>query len=132
MEDYDIFNEMHDIDKKQLILVVEDDEKFIMNNLNNSNIEIMPIRFSYDLSMFSNEYIEFTKSLFTYYYTEENSYDNELLRLKKHFTHYQRKPNIAYIPNLDKYQSLIKMLDELGITCINDKISLINIVKKIK
>ena len=35
------------------------------------------------------------------------SYENELLRLKKHFIHYQRNPIIAYIPNDSKYIKLI-------------------------
>lgn len=130
MEDYDVFNEMQDI--KEVVLIIEDDEKFIINNLLNSNIEVMPIRYSYDLSCFSSEYIELTKSLFTYYYTEENSYDNELLRLKKHFIHYQRKTNIAYIPNKPKYQNLIKMLNELDVICISNKEKLIDIINNKK
>ena len=83
------FNKSHSvayslIGYQMMYLSVYYKEHFIINLLN-SNIEVMPIRYSYDLSCFSSEYIELTKSLFTYYYTEENSYDNELLRLKKHY-----------------------------------------------
>ena len=119
MEDYDVFNEMQNV--KQTILIIEDDENFIIKNLLNSSFEIMPIRFNYDLSCFTNNYIAKTKELFTYYYNENNSYQNELLRLKKHFIHYQRKPIIAYIPNDIKYTKLKNMIDEIGIKIISDK-----------
>lgn len=128
MEDYDVFNEMQNIKNKNTIIIIEDDEKFIIQNLLNSSFEIIPIRFNYDLSCFSNNYIDKTKKLFTYYYNENNSYENELLRLKKHFIHYQRKPNIAYIPNDSKYIKLKNMLNEVGIKCISNKEQLINIL----
>lgn len=128
MEDYDVFNEMQNIKDKSTIIMIEDDEKFIIQNLLDSSFEIMPIRLNYDLSCFSNNYIDKTKKLFTYYYNEKNSYENELLRLKKHFIHYQRKPNIAYIPNDSKYIKLRNMLNEIGIKCISDKEQLINIL----
>lgn len=67
MEDYDVFLEMQNLKNKKTILIIEDDEKFISNNLLSSEIEIIPIRLSYDLSSFSNEYIENTKQLFTFY-----------------------------------------------------------------
>lgn len=128
MEDYDVFNEMQNIKDKNTIIIIEEDEKFIIQNLLDSSFEIIPIRFNYDLSCFSNNYINKTKKLFTYYYNENNSYENELLRLKKHFIHYQRKPNIAYIPNDSKYIKLKNMLNEIGIKCISDKEQLINIL----
>lgn len=128
MEDYDVFNEMQNIKDKRAIIIIEDDENFVIQNLLDSSLEIIPIRFNYDLSCFSNSYIDKTKKLFTYYYNENNSYKNELLRLRKHFIHYQRKPNIAYIPNDSKYIKLKNMLNEIGIKCISDKEQLINIL----
>ena len=125
MEDYDVFNEMQNIKDKSTIIIIEDDENFIIKNLLDSSFEIIPIRFNYDLSCFSNSYIDKTKKLFTYYYNEKNSYQNELLRLKKHFIHYQRKPIIAYIPNDNKYTKLKSILNEIGIKCISDKEQLI-------
>ena len=74
MEDYDVFNEMQNINDKNTIIIIEDDEKFIIQNLLDSSFEIIPIRFNYDLSCFSNNYIDKTKKLFTYYYNENNSY----------------------------------------------------------
>ncbi|MDD5979554.1 MAG: HAD family hydrolase [bacterium] len=130
MEDYDVFNEIRNTKEKSTIIIIEDDENFIIKNLLDSSFEIIPIRFNYDLSCFSNSYIDKTKELFTYYYNENNSYQNELLRLKKHFIHYQRKPIIAYIPNDNKYIILKNMLNEIGIKCISDKeqfISMINV-----
>lgn len=128
MEDYDVFNEMQNIKDKNTIIIIEDDEKIIIQNLLDSFFEIIPIRFNYDLSCFSNNYIDKTKKLFTYYYNEKNSYENELLRLKKHFIHYQRKPNIAYIPNDSKYIKLRNMLNEIGIKCISNKKQFINML----
>lgn len=128
MEDYDVLNEMQNIKDKNTIIIIEDDENFIIQNLLDSSFEIIPIRFNYDLSCFSNNYIDKTENLFTYYYNENNSYENELLRLKKHFIHYQRKPNIAYIPNDSKYIKLKNMLNDIGIKCISDKEQLINIL----
>ena len=128
MEDYDVFNEMQKIKNKSTIIIIEDDENFINQNLLDSSFEIIPLRFNYDLSCFSNSYIHKTQKLFTYYYNEKNSYENELLRLKKHFIHYQRKPNIAYIPNDSKYVKLKNMLNEIGIKCISDKEQLISMI----
>ena len=87
----------------------------------NSDNELIPIRFSYDLSCFSEPYIEKTKTLFTYYFNKDNTFNNELLRLKKHFVHFQRFPFIVYIPLEDKYCNLIKMMKELDIECVHDK-----------
>ena len=128
MEDYDVFNEMQNIKDKSTIIIIEDDENFIIQNLLDSSFEIIPIRFNYDLSCFSNSYIDKTKKLFTYYHNEKNSYQNELLRLKKHFIHYQRKPIIAYIPNDNKYTKLKNILNEIGINCISDKEQLISML----
>lgn len=122
MEDYDVFNEMQNLQTKKTIVVVEDDENFVIQNLLDlPSVEIIPIRFNYDLSGFSKDYVEKTKKLFVYYYNENNTYQNELLRLKKHFVHYQRRPVFAYIPNEDKYANLIKMLTDIDIKCIFDK-----------
>ena len=132
MEDYDVFNEMQNVKDRITIIVIEDDENFVNLNLLDSNIEIMPIRFSYDLSNFSDSYINKTKNWFIFYYDEKNNYENELLRLKKHFVHYQRKPSIAYIPCNSKYLELEKMLDEIGIRCVSDKEQLIEIIKNKK
>lgn len=121
MEDYDVFTEMQNLKSKKVIMAVEDDENFIATNLLNSKFELIPIRFSYNLSSFSNHYIEKTKKLFTYYYENHNPYNNEILRLKKHFIHYQRFPFIAYVPLKKEYFELIKMLRELKIECVNDR-----------
>lgn len=128
MEDYDVFNEMQNIKDKRAIIIIEDDENFIIQNLLDLSLEIIPIRFNYDLSYFSDSYIDKTKKLFTYYYNENNSYENELLRLKKHFIHYQRNPIIAYIPSDSKYIKLRNMLNEIGIKCISDKEQLVNML----
>ena len=132
MEDYDVFNEMQNVKDRITIIVIEDDENFVNLNLLNSNIEIIPIRFSYDLSNFSDSYIDKTKNWFIFYYDEKNNYENELLRLKKHFVHYQRKPIIAYVPRDSRYLELEKMFDEIGIRCVSDKEQLIEIVKNKK
>lgn len=132
MEDYDVFNEMQNIKNKKTIIVIEDDEDFVIENLLNLNVEIIPIRFSYDLSCFSDDYIDKTKCLFTFYYNEENNFENELLRLKKHFVHYQRKPSVAYIPLDSKYSELTEMMTKIGIKCISDKQQFINIINNQK
>ena len=77
------------------VMIVEDDET--LYDKISSYAEVIPLRFSYDLSSFSNEYIDKTKSLFTYYYTIDNFYNNEMLRLKKHFKHFMRYPKYLYI-----------------------------------
>lgn len=128
MEDYDVFNEMQKTKNKKTIIIIEDDENFIIQYLLNSFFEIMPIRFNYDLSCFSNRYINKSKSLFTYYYNENNSYQNELLRLKKHLVHYQRNAIVAYIPDNNKYIRLRNILDEIGIKCISNKAQLIDMI----
>ena len=64
MEDYDVFNEMQNVKDRITIIVIEDDENFVNLNLLNSNIEIMPIRFSYDLSNFPCGFLLYIK----YYY----------------------------------------------------------------
>ncbi len=132
MEDYDAFNEMQNIKSKKSIAIIEDDENFVIENLLDSTFEIMLIRLSYDLSCFSDNYIDKTKALFTFYYNEKNSYENELLRLKKHFIHYQRKPSIAYIPHNNKYSKLEKMLIEIGIKCVSNKQQFIKIINSNK
>ena len=53
MEDYDVFNEMKNINDKRTIIIIEDDENFIIQNLLDSSLEIIPIRFNYNLSCFS-------------------------------------------------------------------------------
>ena len=122
MEDYDVFNEMIDIQNKKCIMMFEDDEEFITNNILNSDFELIPLRLSYDLSNHSTEYIENTKELFIYYYNDKNSYKNELLRLKKHFVHYRRFPFIVYLPNHNEdFENLIKMFMDLNIECVFDK-----------
>lgn len=121
MEDYDIFNEMQNINYKKIIMYIEDDEDFVMNNLLNNNYELIPIRFSYDLSNFSDEYIKKTKNLFIYYFDENNTFKNEQVRIKKHFIHYQRYPFIAYIPLDSKYEKILNLLKSLNIECISDK-----------
>ena len=62
MEDYDVFNEMQNIKDKSTIIIIENDEKFIIKNLLNSSFKIIPIRFDYDLSCFSNNYTDKTKN----------------------------------------------------------------------
>ena len=133
MEDYDVFGEMQNLKDKQVVAFIEDDEDFIVNHLINSDNELIPIRLSYDLSCFSKPYVEKTKKLFTYYFNKDNTFNNELLRLKKHFVHFQRFPFIVYIPLDSKYYTLIQMMNELGIECVHDKnlfISKINNNKK--
>ena len=121
MEDYDVFGEMQNLKEKKVVAFIEDDEDFIVNNLINSDIELISIRFSYDLSCFSKPYIEQTKMLFTYYFNKDNTFNNELLRLKKHFVHFQRFPFIVYIILDEKYYNLIQMMHELDIECIHDR-----------
>ncbi len=131
MEDYDVFSEMNNI--KTIIMGMDlDDEKFWREEvISNSQIEFMPIRFSYNSKDFSNDYINKTKSLFIYYFNERNTYNNELLKLKKHFIHYQRKPKFAYIPNEEKYCNLKKMIQEIGIDVVDCKNSLLENINKI-
>lgn len=119
MEDYDVINEMHNI-KEKVVMFVEDDEKIYKLLVN--DCECMPIRFSYDVSNFSEEYINDTKELFTFYYNNENTFENELLKLKKHFKHYKRYPFIIYINKDNKnYLNIKKMCDILKIECVTNK-----------
>lgn len=119
MEDYDVINEMHNI-KEKVVMFVEEDEKIYKLLVN--DCECMPIRFSYDVSNFSEEYINDTKELFTFYYNNENTFENELLKLKKHFKHYKRYPFIIYINKDNKnYLNIKKMCDILKIECVTNK-----------
>lgn len=129
MEDYDITNEMKNI--KVIIMGIDySNESFWKDEvITNDLVEFMPIRLSYNLDTFSDEYIEKTKSLFIYYYDSNNYYNNEILRLKKHFKHYQRIPKIVYIPSEQQFDSLRKMVNEIGIKVVdneNDVIKFIN------
>ena len=129
MEDYDITNEMKNI--KVIIMGIDyNNESFWRDEvITNDLVEFMPIRLSYNLDTFSDEYIEKTKSLFIYYYDSNNYYNNEILRLKKHFKHYQRIPKIVYIPSEQQFNSLRKMVNEIGIKVVdneNDVIKFIN------
>lgn len=131
MEDYDITNEMSNI--KPIIMGIDYDnesfwkEKIITNDL----VEFMPIRLSYDLDKFSNDYIEKTKQLFIYYYNSNNYYNNEVLRLKKHFKHYQRFPKAAYIPNEQRFELLKKMINEIGIKVLDNENEVIKFIENI-
>jgi len=119
MEDYDVLNEMHSINQK-IVMLVEDDEKLFFDI--SSFCEVMPLRFSYDLSNFSDSYIEKTKKLFSYYFNLENSYKNELLRLKKHFTHFSRFPFILYISKSNNnYEIINSICEDLNIECVTNK-----------
>ena len=129
MEDYDITNEMKNI--KVIIMGIDyNNESFWKDEvITNDLVEFMPIRLSYNLDTFSGEYIEKTKSLFIYYYDSNNYYNNEILRLKKHFKHYQRFPKIVYIPSEQQFDSLRKIVNEIGIKIVdneNDVIKFIN------
>ena len=120
MEDYSVFDEMRDI--KSIVMIVdcnnEDFNKKIIEEF--LNVEFMPLRFSYDLTKYSKEYIDLTKNLFTYYYEYNNSYQNELLRIKKHFKHYQREPLLIFIPEDKKYDTLKQIFSEIGIKIIDN------------
>ena len=127
MEDYDVFNEMHNI-KDKVIMIATEDEK-LLDDIKNM-CEIMPLRFSYDLSSFSNSYIESTKSLFSYYFNKNNQYKNELIRIKKHFTHFARHPYLIYVSKQDENYSLIKKVcEDLNIECISNKKLFISKIK---
>lgn len=129
MEDYDIYNEMNCNNKFILMAVDKDNYLFFQNKvLTNKEIEFMPIRLSYNLDIFSDSYIVDTKELFIYYYNKDNSYDNELLRIKKHFKHYQRIPNVVFIPNGDEYIDLRKMFQELNLKIITKEEDIIKYI----
>lgn len=70
MEDCDFFLVKCRI--KTTIIIIEDDENFVVENLFSSNIEIIPIKFNYDLFSFSNDYIAKTKKLFIFYFYDNN------------------------------------------------------------
>ena len=131
MEDYDITNEMNNI--KNIIMGIDcNNESFWKDKIiTNDLVEFMPIRLSYNLDNFSEEYIEKTKRLFIYYYDSNNYYNNEMLRLKKHFKHYQRFPKIAYIPNNKKFESLRKTVSEIGIKILDNENDVIQFIKNI-
>lgn len=127
MEDYSP-EELQNI-KDKIVMIVEDDETLC--DKISSYAEVIPLRFSYDLSSFSNEYIDKTKSLFTYYYTIDNFYNNEMLRLKKHFKHFMRYPKYLYInENNPNYDLIKKVCNDLDIECITNKELFISKVKE--
>lgn len=130
MEDYDVFNEMY-LKNKKVVMIVEDDEKLFFEI--SSFCEVMPLRFSYDISNFSNQYVERTKSLFSYYFNINSSYKNELLRLKKHFIHYQRYPFMLYISKKNANYKIIKEIcEDLHIEYITNKTLFVKKVKNDK
>lgn len=129
MEDYDIYNEMNSNDKFILMGVDKDNYLFFQKNIIvNKKIEFMPIRLSYDLDDFSDSYVVDTKKLFIYYYNMDNCFDNELLRIRKHFKHYQRTPNIVFIPYGDEYIKLRKMFQELNIKVVSKEEDIISYI----
>lgn len=118
MEDYDVL-EMHNI-KNKVVMVVEDDEK-IFNKVS-PFCEVLPLRFSYNLNNFSEEYINNTKTLFSFYYNLDDTYNNELLKLKKHFKHFMRTPFILYISrNNPNFKLVLNICNDLKIECISNK-----------
>ncbi len=130
MDDYDVFNEMKNI--KPIIIGIDKDNSFFWSEqINNHLFEFMPIRLGYNLSEYDKNYIEQTKELFIYYYNDKNTYTNELLKLKKHFKHYQRFPEIAFIPSLETYHELKSMLQELGIRVVNTQKEILDYIKNI-
>ena len=131
MEDYDIINEMSNI--KPIIMGIDyDNEPFWKDKvITNDSVEFMPIRLSYNMDKFSEEYIEKTNKLFIYYYDISNYYNNEILRLKKHFKHYQRFPKVVYIPNDLKFTSLRNIINEIGIKILDNEKDVIEFIKKI-
>lgn len=127
MEDYSP-EELQNI-KDKIVMIVEDDET-LYDDIS-SYAEVIPLRFSYDLSKFSDEYIEKTKTLFAYYYTMDNFYNNEILRLKKHFKHFMRYPKYLYInKNNPNYELISKVCNDLDIECITNKELFISKVKR--
>ena len=125
MEDYST-EELQNI-KDLVVAIIEDDETLYDKLYNYA--EIIPIRFSYDLS-FTKDYISKTKHLFTYYYNLDNTYKNEILRLKKHFKHFMRYPKYLYINNNNPNFELInKVCTDTEIELITSKETFINKVK---
>ena len=128
MEDYDI-SEMNN--NKEIVLFVDEDNEFILNHLSNDRVEFLPFRLSYDLSKHTKEYQDKTKTLFSFYYNKDNSYENEKLRLKKHFVHYQRFPSIAFVsPSLKEYIVISNMLNQLGIKVTSNIIDIYRYISK--
>ena len=130
MDDYDVFNEMNNI-KEKIVMFVEEDEKIY--EFLKEECECIPFRFSYDVSNFSSNYLNDTKNLFTYYYNEKNSFENELLKLKKHFKHYRRYPFICYISKKNSYYHIMeKICDKSNIELISNKKTFIKKIKNDK
>lgn len=126
MEDYSV-EELKNI-KDTVVAFIEDDET-LYNRLS-TYVEIIPLRFSYDLSSFTEKYINKTKHLFTYYFTLDNNYNNEILRLKKHFKHFMRYPKYLYInKNNQNYELIKKVCTDTEIELITNKETFINKVK---
>ena len=71
MEDYST-EELSNI-KDTIVMIVEDDETLYDKIC--PYTEVMPLRFTYDLSYLSKEYIDKTKKLFSYYYSLDNFYN---------------------------------------------------------
>lgn len=119
MEDYDVFNEMNDI--KTIIMGVDKTNSNFWKEyvLDSELFEFMPIRFNYSLDEYNIDYVERTKGLFIYYFDKENTYDNELLKLKKHFKHFQRFPQIVFIPDDIEYINLKNMIKDIGIRVVS-------------
>lgn len=129
MEDYDVFNEMNDI-KTIIMGIDENNPNFWQKHLlDNELFEFMPIRFDYCLDKYNLDYIEHTKSLFTYYFNNKNTYNNELLKLKKHFIHFQRFPQIVFIPNDIKYINLKNMIKDIGIKVVSTEEEVVNFIE---
>lgn len=129
MEDYSI-EEIHNINNK-VVMLVEDDEHLI--DTLSPFCEIMPLRFSYNLDNFTASYIEKTKTLFSYYYNITNTYNNELLRLKKHFKHFLRKPFILYVNKKNSnYKLIANICNDLKIECISNRRLFISKIKNDK
>ncbi len=126
MEDYST-EELSNI-KDTIVMIVEDDETLYDKIC--PFTEVMPLRFTYDLSYLSKEYIDKTKKLFSYYYSLDNFYNNEILRLKKHFKHFMRYPKFIYISKYNPNYDLIeKVCKDLEIELISNKEELISKVK---
>lgn len=127
MEDYSI-DEISD-KKNIVILFVEKAETELGKKLINiKNIEILPLRFGYDLNLYSDEYIELTKNLFIFYYDERNSFQNEFLKLKKFLKHYQRNATCIYINNDLDCDKLIEMATNLLIPIVRKESDLFKLI----
>lgn len=127
MEDYSM-DEIND-KKNIVILFVEKEETVLGKRLVNiKNIEILPLKFGYDLSLYSDEYIELTKGLFIFYHDENNPYQNECLKLKKFLQHYQRNATCMYISNDLSCDRLIKISKDLSIPVIRTESDLVKLI----